>query len=194
MNDTDAIGGPRRFLETRELVVLALVGALVAVSKFVTRLPLKIPGHSGIVWIAILVVGRALVRKPWAGSLMGFTAGVLAVGLTPGSEGVLVFMKYFAAGATLDLVAPLIGDRFDDPLLGGLAGGLAHLAKLGTDAAVGWALGIPAGFVALGLGIAALSHLGFGVAGGAIGALVASRLERSGLPLVRRLREDGDRR
>jgi len=61
----------QRYFTTFELILLALFSALVVASKIVLRLPLKLPGHSGVFWMAILIVARGLVPKPGALSLVG---------------------------------------------------------------------------------------------------------------------------
>ena len=54
------------------------------------------------------------------------------------------------------------------------------------------ALGIPAGFIAVGLGFAAATHVFFGALGGVVGALVLGRLDRLGLPQLEALRTTPD--
>jgi len=69
----------RRRLTTRELVSLALIAALIVGAKITLNMPLHTPGHSGLFWMAFLVIGRGLVRKPGAGTLLGLVSGLLAV-------------------------------------------------------------------------------------------------------------------
>jgi hypothetical protein len=49
-------------LTPREIAALALIAALLVAAKVTLNLPLRIPGHSGIFWMAFLVIGRGLVR------------------------------------------------------------------------------------------------------------------------------------
>ena len=63
----------------RELVTLALVAALIVMSKSLFRVSIHVPGHSGFLWMALLVIARGVVRKPWAGTLVGEVSGILAV-------------------------------------------------------------------------------------------------------------------
>lgn len=183
-------GSGARRLATREVTVLALIAALVTVSRLVFHLPLHVPGHSGLYWMALMVIGRGVVRRPGAGTLLGFVAGVLAVLFTPGRLGLLTWVDYLAPGVMLDVLAPLIRERFADPVLGTLAGAFANLAKLLTSFIVTLAMGIPAGFVAVGLGPSAVSHTVFGALGGFIGALVLRRLPHARLPQTRGLQPE----
>jgi hypothetical protein len=44
----------------RESILSAFLGALIALSKLI-RIPVHIPGHSGLIWIAILTIGCLLI-------------------------------------------------------------------------------------------------------------------------------------
>lgn len=185
-------GQSRRFT-THEIIVLALLAALIAVSKAVVNLPLHVPGHSGATWMAILLVGRALVRKPGAGTLLGFVSGILAVLIVGGKEGLLVWVKYLAPGMVMDLGGFLSGERLDHPLAGLLAGAAANAAKLTASLIVSLMLGIPAGYLAVGLGIAATTHIAFGALGGWLGSLVVRTLRRMRVPSIEALASTTER-
>ena len=187
--DAAVIEAPPRSWPLRELIILALIAALVVVSKMVLRMPLKIPAHNWFVVIALLVVGRGLIRRPGVGTAMALVAGVLATFLVPSEEGPLLWLKYAAAGAALDLMAWVIRERWENLAYAGLAGGVALSAKLVTDLAVAVALRLPTALIVAGLGISAIAHVAFGVGGGVAGAFVIQRLERTGLPAFRRLRK-----
>ena len=174
----------RHHLTTRELATLALVAALIVVSKFVFNMPLRVPGHSGLFWMALMVIGRGIVRRPHAGTMLGLVAGLLAVAIMPGRLGLLTWIKYAAPGMLLDLIAPLIKGRFEDPVLGMFAGALANLAKLLLSLLVTLAMGLPAGFIAVGLGFSAITHAVFGALGGLAGAMVLRRLFAARIPQV----------
>lgn len=184
-------GGRQPLFSTRELVVLALLAALVAVSKAFLRLPLHVPGHTGITWMAILLVGRALVRKPYAGTLMGFVSGVLAVAIVGGREGLLLWVKYLAPGVIMDLGALLSGERLDNPYVGLAVGAVANVAKLLSSLIVSLMLGIPAGYLVVGLGLAMTTHIVFGALGGWLGTLVLRTLRRLRIPAIEALTSSG---
>ena len=60
-----------RYFSTFQLILLALFSALVIVAKIALRTPLQLSGHSGIFWMAIIVVGARVVPKPGAASVIG---------------------------------------------------------------------------------------------------------------------------
>lgn len=169
---------PRKpHFEVRELVLLALLAALIVVTKMVLRLPIRVPGHSGVLWMAALVIGRGLVRRPWAGTLLGFVSGVLAVVFVGGSEGPLLWVKYLAPGMVLDLIDVLVPIGLHDRFVGTLAGALANCAKLLSATVVALLMGLNAGFLVIGLGASAILHAFFGALGGWLGSYLLTRLE-----------------
>jgi ABC-type thiamin/hydroxymethylpyrimidine transport system permease subunit len=176
-----AAGAPRRSLTSQDITRIALVSALIIAARSLLRVPLHIPGHSGVLWMALLIVGKGIVRKPAAGTLIGLVTGIAAVALVPGKEGILTGLKYLVPGITVDLLTPLFRGRLDRIVPAALIAAAAHVAKLMTALIMGVALGIPSGFLALGLGFAAATHLGFGVLGGVLGAVVLARLENAGV-------------
>ena len=72
-----------RYFSTFQLILLALFAALVVVAKIALKLPLQLSGHSGIFWMAIIIVAAGIVPKPGAASLVGLTSGILAAFLGP---------------------------------------------------------------------------------------------------------------
>lgn len=165
-------------------MVIALVSALIIAGKFFLRIPLHIPGHSGLFWMALMVVGVGLVDRRGAGTLIGLLTAILATFFLPGgSQGILVGLKYFIPGVLFDVMTPLLGGRLDRVAVAVVIAASANVAKLGTAYIVGVIAGLPGGFLALGLGVAATTHLIFGALGGLVGSLVLSRLLRAGIGL-----------
>jgi len=163
----------------RELVLLALVAGLLVLSKGLFRISIHVPGHTGIFWMALLVIAKGIVRRNGAGTLVGLVSGMLAVMLVPGQEGIFTWVKYVAPGVALDVLGVLLPGGFSRPVQAAVLGALGNLAKLAAGYLLAVALGLPSGFIALGLGIAAVSHAAFGAAGGALGALMLQRLYRA---------------
>jgi hypothetical protein len=167
----------RPYFSTFELLLLAVFASLVVVGKVALRLPLKIPGHSGLVWMALLVTARGVVPKLGAASTVGALSGLLAALVGAGDKGGLdTFASYTAAGAAVDVVA-LGPPGALTAVLAGLAG---NLAKLGVKVLLELWIGIPTGFLILGRTSPALTHTVFGLAGGYLGFLVLQALRRAG--------------
>ena len=173
----------------RAQIIIALVSALIVSAKFYFNMPLHVPGHSGIFWMALIIIGVGLVRQPGAGTLIGLVSGILAVMFVPGREGMLVGVKYFAAGLTVDVLTQLLGGRLDRYVVAIVVGAAANVAKLASSYIIGVLMGVPSGYLALGLGLAATTHLVFGALGGWVGAFVLKRLARIGIPALQQARE-----
>ena len=109
-------------------------------------------------------------------------SGLLATLMLPGSkDGFLVGLKYLTPGIVVDLILPVLGGRLDRLSVAVVVAAIANTTKLVTSYIVGVVLGIPAGYLALGLGIAATTHIVFGGLGGALAAELLRRLYRTGV-------------
>ena len=168
----------RPHFSTFELLLLALFAALVVVGNIALRLPVKMPGHSGVVWMALLVTARGVVPQLGAASTVGLLSGLLAAFVGVGDKGGIdTLLSYSAAGAGVDLIPALISPGALTCALAGLAG---NSAKLGVKVLLESWIGIPTGFLVLGRTYPALTHAVFGLAGGYLGSLVLEALRRAG--------------
>ena len=171
----------QRYFSTFQLILLALFSALVIVAKIALRTPLQLSGHSGIFWMAIIVVGARVVPKPGAASIIGVTSGVLASFLGLGDFGALnTFLSYAVIGLGADLVLWLLGGNPENLVVAILIGMLGHLGKFLVKWVFGLITGAPLGFVALGLLRAVIGYIVFGAIGGFLGWLTLKALHRAG--------------
>jgi len=169
-----------RYFTTFRLILLALFAALVVVAKIALRTPLQMPGHSGIFWMAIVIVAAGVVPKAGAASIVGLTSGILAGFLGMGDFGALnTFLSYTAVGVGTDLALLLLQDP-ENPATSALSAALGHMGKFVVKWALSAITGAPAGFVALGLARALVGYIVFGALGGLLGALTLKALRRAG--------------
>jgi ABC-type thiamin/hydroxymethylpyrimidine transport system permease subunit len=170
----------RHYFSTFQLILLALFAALIVIAKIALRLPLQLPGHTGIFWMAILIVAARVVERPGAASLVGFSSGLLAAFLGMGDFGPLdTVLSYTMAGVGTDLALLLLGNP-ENLLTASIAGMIGHLAKFLVKWAIGILSGAPIGFVALGLARTLVSYLVFGALGGLLGGLTLIALRKAG--------------
>lgn len=170
----------RFYFSTFELILLALLSSLVVVAKISLRLPLGLPGHSGLFWMAIVLVAAGVVPKRGAATLVGLTSAILAAFLGLGDFGPLdTFLSYLAVGAGVDLALLLLGNP-SNLVVATLAGTFGHVGKFLVKWLLASALGAPAGFVALGLAWSLAGYLVFGALGGLLGGLTLNALRRAG--------------
>lgn len=168
------------YFTTFELILLTLFSALVVAAKIALRLPLQMPGHSGLFWMAIVVTAGGIVPKRGAAALVGLSSGVLAAFLGLGDFGALdTFISYTALGLGVDLMLWLLRDP-ENLIVAILTGALGHLAKFLVKWAFGIITGVPIGFVALGLVWSVVSYIIWGALGGLLGALTLRALRKAG--------------
>ena len=165
-------------LTLRDLLLISLVAALCMLAKMVLRVPIHVPGHSGVLWVALFVICRGLVDKRGAGILLGAVAGVLAQFMGFGDVGPLEWTKWLAAGVILEVFTIVIpGDlrRLPKAMVVGAA---LHLGKLAALTLAGIILQVPWALLFLGLGYSATTHVFFGAVGGLLGALALRQLRK----------------
>ncbi len=169
-----------RYFSTFQLILLALFAVLVVVAKIALRTPLQLSGHSGLFWMAILIIAAGVVPKVGASSLVGLSSGILAAFMGLGDFGALnTLLSYTAVGVGTDLALLLLRDP-ENPITAALAATLGHMGKFLVKWALGVLTGAPIGFVALGLARTLVGYIVFGALGGLLGALTLRALRRAG--------------
>ena len=119
-----------RYFSTFQLILLALFAALIVVAKIALRLPLQLPGHSGIFWMAIVIVAAGVVPKVGAASLVGLTSGVLAAFLGLGDFGALnTFLSYTMVGVGTDLALLFLGRNPENLIVATIVATFGHFCK-----------------------------------------------------------------
>ncbi len=181
MNENDRAAPSRPYyLSLFELLLLGMLAALIVVANVALRFPIRMPGHSGIVWMALLVIARAIVPKHGASSFAAALSGVLAALMGVGDKGAVnTLLSYAAAGIGVDVVYAL-GRAAERPAVCAAAGAVGNLAKLGVKVLLELWIGIPTGFVLLGRLYPFVTYAVFGIAGGYLGFLVLRALRRAG--------------
>lgn len=169
-----------RYFSTFEIILLALFSALVVVAKIALRTPIQMPGHTGIFWMAIILVAAGVVRKTGAVSLVGVTSGLIAAFLGMGDFGALnTFLSYTMVGVGTELALLLLRNP-ENLVVAALVGVIGHLGKFLVKWALAAISGAPVGFVALGLVRAIVGYVIFGALGGLLGGLTLAALRKAG--------------
>jgi ABC-type thiamin/hydroxymethylpyrimidine transport system permease subunit len=169
-----------RYFSTFQLILMAMFASLVVVAKIALKLPLQLPGHSGLFWMAILVISARVIPKRGAASIVGLTSGLLAAFLGLGDFGALdTLLSYTLAGIGVDLTLLFLGSP-ENLVTATLAGLFGNLAKFLVKWGIGLVSGAPLGFVALGLARSLVSYIVFGALGGLLGGLTLIALRKAG--------------
>jgi hypothetical protein len=170
----------KTYFSTFQLILMTFFAGLIVVAKIALRLPLQLSGHTGIFWMAIIIIAAKVVPKKGAASMVGLLSGILAAFLGLGDFGALdTLVSYTVVGVGTDLALLLLGNP-ENLITATLAGTLGHFAKFLVKWAFGAISGAPVGFVALGLAKAMLGYMVFGAIGGLLGGLTLLALRKAG--------------
>ena len=161
----------------RESIFSSFLGALIAMSKLI-RIPIHVPGHSGLIWIAILTFGCLIIRKRGSGTLMGLVAGFLAYVFGIGNEGPFVFFKYFLPGFSMDIIFRLIPAAAKKWYFVAITAAFAHFTKLSVNYIMGTILNVPQGYLLMGIQVAIINHAAFGFLGGMIAYIIYIKVSK----------------
>lgn len=52
------------YFQLHEIALLSLLGALIFVLRLVFKIPIHVPGSSGLVWVLPLIIGVGIVQNP----------------------------------------------------------------------------------------------------------------------------------
>ncbi len=171
----------RRFRTSAAVETAFLIGlGVLAVALLAyLRLPLRIPGHKGLIWIGLLMVGRLVSQRRWAATTT--SAGAAATSLLPimGFKDPLDTVVLLISGIVLDFGYRL-SPRFVMSIWGvALLGALAHATKPMGKLLASAGSGFPYPSLISGLAYPLALHALFGAAG-AILAMISIRLLRRG--------------
>jgi hypothetical protein len=172
---------PRTYFSLYDIVLLSMLAALVFALRLYLRIPMHLPGKSGIFWVVPIIVGIGIVGKFGSGTYIGLLSGILAALFGMGDNGVLEGINYFVMGTAIDAGAFLFRSRLDNVLVGIFLGLLGNLSKLVSNSYIDVTMGIPAAYVVVGMAMTVGTHALFGGIGGGIAAVLLGRLYKSGL-------------
>lgn len=161
-----------------EALLLIGGGVTAVVLHRTADLSLGLPGHHGLEWMAIMILGRASSKFRGAGSLTGI--GASAAALMPGLQGgnPYAWAFYLLPGLVMDFsfhYAPRLTKHI---WFLAFLGGLAHMTKPIGQLVINLITGWPFGSFRHGILYPFASHFLFGMIGGLLGALVALGIHR----------------
>ena len=148
-----------------DLAIALAVGLVVALARRYFGFHIGIPGHAGIGWIAALVGGSTLTRRPGLATVAGVSAGMWGVPLGVGQGALLSMVMLGSAGAVLDVLRTL---RFPIHLAPGaaLAGAAVHFVKFAVLFGNALLAGMVRHVEAYGFIASLRNHVLFGLLGG----------------------------
>ncbi len=163
---------PSRAVRRRSLAVDVAVavgfGLVAALAKKHLDFHLGIPGHAGVGWIAVLVLGRLINGRTGMATMAGVSMGLWGVPVGLGHSIGYNMLLYGLAGSLLDssTLVRLPLQRWWGAAVAGL---VVHLAKFGFVFASAWISQILRRVEIYGFLAALANHVIFGAAGGMLG-------------------------
>ena len=162
-----------------EALLLFGGGVLAVVLHRAYDLSLGLPGHHGMEWMALLIIGRASSRFRGAGTLTGIGASFASTLPFLRGENPFTWLFYLLPGPVMDLAfryLPLyVNKLWFLVLLGGLAHATKPIGQFIMNLFTGW----PFGSFRYGVLYPFASHLLFGMIGGLVGALIVLGVQRA---------------
>lgn len=159
--------GTRRPLVT-DLALVVVFGLVAALAKRYLDFRLGIPGHAGVGWISVLIVGRIVNPRLGAAALTGVAMGLWAVPVSINHSLGYNVAIYGLAAATLEVPA-LRKVPLHTALGTAVAGVAIHLTKYGYAFGIALASGFVRNLNFVTFMPALRNHIIFGAAGGLLG-------------------------
>lgn len=157
-------------------ILLYLIGAIAMVIHARLRLHLGIPGHQGLIYMALMIGASSMLQTRFSG--LAFAAGsstILAFGIL-GFANPFIFAEYLFVGIVADVLMNISkSSRYKVLfilLVGALGYGMIPVIRLISTMVTGYQYGA---FLKFGFGFTLLSHVVFGM-GGAISGFGISKL------------------
>lgn len=167
----------RRFIlsDEGELAVLPLLllGAAVALVHDRLDFSMGMPGHHGLEWMTVLLFARFTSRRPWAALIVAAGTTATDLGLADSFlHAARNVPLYFIGAATVDLLYRAVPARWRGVTSGAAIGVAAHGTKILIMALLALS-GVEFGVFRNGFLFPLATYAGFGLVGGASGALLA---------------------
>ena len=162
-----------------EALLLFGGGALAVVLHRTFDMSLGLPGHHGMEWIALMILGRASSRFRGAGTLTSIGASLASTMPLLHSDNPYTWLFYMLPGPVMDLAFRYLPGLTNKVWFLVLLGGLAHATKPVGQLIINLITGWPFGSFRNGFLDPFATHLLFGMIGGLVGALIVLGIQRT---------------
>lgn len=161
-----------------EALLLIGSGVTAVVMHRALDMSLGLPGHHGIEWMALMIIGRISSRFRGAGTLTSVGASLAST--IPFLQGgnPYTWLFYLLPGLVMDLAFRYLPNLTTKIWFLVLLGGLAHMTKPIGQLTVNLITGFPFGSFRFGILYPFAGHLLFGMIGGLLGALIVLGIRR----------------
>lgn len=150
-------------------------GAVVALHAVTRGAHLHLPGHQGLVWLALLAFARAATGRGWAASLAGVGAAAAATLPFLGFNDPLSIAGYLVPAVVFDVLSNRVPASQHVNLRAGVLGAAALATKALLQAVATVTLGWSTAVANRGFAYTLMLHLAFGFTGAILGAWLWQR-------------------
>ena len=162
-----------------EAMLLIGSGMLAVVLHRAYDLSLGQPGHHGIEWMALMIMGRASSKYRGAGTLTSIGASFASALPILHGENPFTWLFYLLPGPVMDMAFRYLPRYANKLWFLILLGGFAHATKPLGQVIVNLISGWPFGSFRYGVAYPFASHLLFGMIGGLLGGLMLLGVHRA---------------
>lgn len=161
---------PTNWAFALEALLLFALGGLAMVLHAKMRIPIKVPGHHGLEFMALLIAGRSISRIPFGSTISGL--GVAAFCLLPflGFRDPFMPIVFFIPALLVDLGFRVLPDFQKKVWYLAIVAALAHATIPLTRIVISLLTGYQYGSLMGGFIYPLFSYLEFGLLGGLLGA------------------------
>lgn len=149
-----------------EIILLAGIGAAGVLIHAYLRMPMKLPGHHGVIYMALLLSGRLISNKKFASSFSSIGAAVMLL-IPLGFKDPFIPVIYLFPGYLVDICYNTFAANKKVFLLA-IVCGLAYMTIPITRIFITLVTGFPYGSFATGFLYPLFTHFAFGLVGGLI--------------------------
>ena len=153
-----------------EVLFLIGLGMLAVALHAKLRLPMQLPGKQGVLFMALILTGKGMSKFPYAGSLSGIGAATMLLVPGLGFHDPFMAIQYLFLGCIIDVVAGLITRNTERMWLVAIACGACWMLIPFFRLTLSVFVDIPMGSFRNGYLFPFVTHLLFGMTGGAIAA------------------------
>ena len=164
--------------KSRQLMLLCALGIAGVVLHTAFHWPLKLPGHHGLEWMAILVFARCVSPLKWSASITAGSAAIVSTLPVWGFSEPLVPLFYLLPGVVLDIGYRFFPAARVSVLWLGVIAALAHASTPLSRYLITALSDLHFGSLASGLAFPLSTHLMFGLVGGLAGAVAWKLMQK----------------
>jgi hypothetical protein len=148
-----------------EFLIAFGLGALAITLHARLRMPMRIPGHHGLEFMALLFIGRSLIKSKFSGTFFSFGTGTMLFIPFLGFSDPFAPIVYMLPGILIDVFNFVKPKYFKNIYITAIIGGLAYAAIPFTRILISFITGYYYKSLAIHPIYTIVSYIGFGLAG-----------------------------